>query len=78
MELDSGVLILIKDIVKRHPLKGADAVHLASALWLRDMVKAGRGLGQYDEAIIFVSSDKQLISAAHKYNLEIFNPQTAR
>lgn len=75
--LDSYVLIFIRDIVKAHPLKGADAIHLASALWLRDMVRIGGKPGPSGEQIIFASSDRQLTNAARKYNLEIFNPETA-
>jgi len=77
VELDSYVLIFIRDIVKAHPLKGADAVHLASALWLRDMVRVGGKLARPGEQIIFASSDKQLIMAAQQHNLEIFNPEIA-
>lgn len=75
--LDTGVLIFIRDIVKMHPLKGADAVHLASALWLRDMTRVGGKLLQHGERIVFASSDRQLTTAAQKYHLEIFNPETA-
>jgi uncharacterized protein len=76
MELDSDVLIFTRDIVKTHPLKGADAVQLASALCLRDMARAGgSNLTQYNKQIVFACSDRQLNSAARKYNLEIFNPE---
>jgi predicted nucleic acid-binding protein len=75
VELDSYVLIFIRDIVKAHPLKGADAVHLASALWLRDTLRIGGKLAVPGEQITFASSDKQLITAAQKYNLDVFNPE---
>jgi predicted nucleic acid-binding protein len=76
VELDSYVLIFIRGIVKAHPLRGADAVHLASALWLRDMVRVGGKLARPGEQIIFASSDKQLITAAQQHDLDIFNPET--
>lgn len=75
IELDSHVLIFIRQIVRTHPLRGADAVHLASALCLRDMVNAGARLARHGEKITFASSDKQLIRAAQQHNLEIFNPE---
>ena len=77
VELDSYVLIFIRDLVKAHPLRGADAVHLASALWLRDMVRVGGKLARPGEQITFASSDKQLITAAQQHDLEIFNPEIA-
>jgi len=76
VELDSYVLIFIRNIVKAHPLKGADAVHLASALWLRDTVRIGEKLAGPGEQITFASSDKQLITAARQHDLEVFNPET--
>lgn len=76
--LEVGVLGFIRDIVKAHPLKGADAVHLASALWLSDTVRLGGRLVQRGEPITFASSDRQLTSAAQKYGLEIFDPETVK
>lgn len=75
VDLDSYVLVFIREIVKAHPLRGADAVHLASALWLRDMVRVGGKLTRPGEQITFASSDKQLITAAQQHNLEVFNPE---
>ncbi len=77
VELDSYVLIFIRDIVKAHPLRGADAVHLASALWLRDKVRVGGKLARPGEQITFASSDKQLVTAAQQHDLELFNPEIA-
>jgi hypothetical protein len=74
IELGVGVLGFVPAIVKGHPLRGADAVQLASALWLRDTARLSKKLGQ-QEAIIFGSSDRQLVTAAQKYNLDVFNPE---
>jgi uncharacterized protein len=52
-------------LVRDHPLKGADAVHLASALALHE---AGLGL-------TFAGADGRLMDAAMKEGLEIFNPE---
>ncbi len=74
--LDSSVLSFIRDILETHPLKGTDAVHLASALWLRDTARVNGKLLRGGEPIIFASSDRHLTTAAQKYKLEIFNPET--
>ena len=69
VELQDDVLFLARDLIQRHPLKGFDAVHLASALSLRS------ALG---EEITFAAADKRLLRAAGAEKLEPFNVETAR
>ncbi len=76
IELGAGVLVFVRDLVRGFPLRGADAIHLASALWLRDMARLGMKVDQYAGPLVFVSSDKQLAKAAAKSQLEVFNPET--
>ncbi len=76
IELTTGVLAFVRNLVKGFPLRGADAIHLASALWLRDMARLGMKADQYAGPLVFVSSDKQLAKAAAKSHLEVFNPET--
>jgi predicted nucleic acid-binding protein len=75
IELGTGVLVFVRDLVKGLPLRGADAIHLASALWLRDMARLGMKVDQYTGPLVFVTSDKQLAKAAAKSHLEVFNPE---
>ena len=77
VELAVGVLGFVRTIVKAHPLRGTDAVQLASALWLRDAARLGAGPGKYDEHVEFSSSNRQLCIAAQKFRLQIFNPLNA-
>lgn len=77
VELAVGVLGFVKTIVKAHPLRGPDAVQLASALWLRDAARLRAGPGRHDEQLEFSSSDRQLCVAAQRYGLQIFNPLDA-
>ncbi len=76
IELGTGVLVFVRDLVRGFPLRGADAIHLASALWLRDMARMGMKVDQYTGPLVFLSSDKQLVKAAAKNHLEVFNPET--
>jgi predicted nucleic acid-binding protein len=76
IELATGLLVSVRDLVRSFPLRGADAIHLASALWLRDMARLGMKVDQYARPVVFVSSDKQLAKAAAKSHLEVFNPET--
>jgi predicted nucleic acid-binding protein len=78
IELGTSVLALVRDIVRGFSLRGADAIHLASALWLRDMGRLGLKVDQYTGPVVFVSSDKQLARAAAKHKMEVFDPVTAK
>ena len=77
IELAVGVLGFVKTIVKAHPLRGTDAVQLASALWLQDAARLGAGPSRHDAQLEFSSSDRQLCVAAQKFRLKIFNPLDA-
>jgi uncharacterized protein len=74
VELSSAVLGFVRDIVKASPLRGADTLHLASALWLRDMTRLGVMPADYSGPLTFVSSDKQLLAAARKQKILTFDP----
>ncbi len=56
----------VPDLVGRHPLRGADAVHLASALSL-----AEAGL-----EVTFAASDARLLAATAGEGLEMFDPES--
>jgi len=68
VELQDDVLFLARDLVRRHPLRGFDAVHLASALTLKN------ALG---EEVTFAAADGRLLRAAAAENLEPLNVETA-
>jgi predicted nucleic acid-binding protein len=69
VELQDTVLSLARDLVQRHPLKGFDAVHLASALSLQT------GLGG---GVTFAAADARLLRAAEAEKLDTLNVETAR
>jgi predicted nucleic acid-binding protein len=75
VELAVGVLEFIPGLVDRHALKGLDAIHLASALWLRDALRLGKNFGPGNPSLTFASSDKQLNNAAYAEGLDVFDPQ---
>lgn len=59
----AAVLKLVPGLCERHPLRGADAVHLASALLLHE-----EGL-----QVTFACSDRHLVGAAAE-GLDTFDP----
>lgn len=66
IEIQDELLPLIRKMIKKHYLKGADSIHLSSALWLKHAAK---------EDITFVTSDINLLKAAQGENFQIINPQ---
>ena len=65
VEFHDELLPKIKLLIGKYPLKGGDAVHLSSALWLQQTVK---------EKVTFVASDEGLLRAARSEKLTILNP----
>ncbi len=65
VEFHDELFPIIKALIEKYPLKGADAVHLSSALWLK---QASR------EDVKFVASDLNLLKAAESENLHAINP----
>ena len=68
VELNEGILVLARDLIQRHPLRGFDAVHLASAISL---------LNALGERITFVAADGRLLKAAEAEKLDVLNIETA-
>ena len=65
VELEDDIFLLARELIqRRHPLRGFDAIHLASALRLK------LALG---ETITFAAADERLLKAAEAENLEPLN-----
>jgi predicted nucleic acid-binding protein len=74
VEANIGVLGFVRDIVKVSPIRGGDALHLASALWLRDVSRFSVKSGIHTAPLTFVCSDIQLLAAAEKQGILTLNP----
>ncbi len=75
VELSTITMSGLRVLVRRYSLKGSDAVHLAAALWLRDMSDLGGPDSPYPGELIFATSDRELATAANKNHLQVFNPE---
>jgi len=62
VELSDGILKFTRELISKHPLRALPAIHLASALIIR-------------QKMMFVSSDKILLKAAEKESLNVLNPE---
>ncbi len=65
LEFDDELLPAVKSAVLKHSVRGADAVHLASATWLRSVLK---------EDVVFACADAKLLAAARAERLLPFEP----
>ena len=65
IEFHGDLLAGIKALIEKYPLKGADSVHLSSALWLKQNTR---------EDVQFVASDLMLLKIAESENLHVLNP----
>lgn len=66
VDFKDELLPIIKTVIRKHLLKAADAIHLSSALWLKNAV---------NQDVTFVASDINLLNAAQNERLHIINPQ---
>jgi uncharacterized protein len=67
LDLTEPLLTLTRDLLRRHPLRGFDAIHLASAILLQQ---------QLSEATQFVASDMRLLTAARTEGLATFDARS--
>ncbi|MBI5576388.1 MAG: type II toxin-antitoxin system VapC family toxin [Deltaproteobacteria bacterium] len=66
LEFPEELLPIVKQTIRKHAVRGADSIHLASAMWLRSELK---------EDVIFACADAKLLAAARKERLIAFDPR---
>ena len=64
VHLRDDVLHLARDLVRRHPLRALDAVHVASALQLQSLL---------DAQVTFVAADRRVLDAARAEGMDIID-----
>lgn len=65
LDIHEELLPMIKNLIEKYYLRGADSIHLSSAVWLKDTI---------NEDVAFVASDINLLNAASSESLTIINP----
>lgn len=68
IELTSEILTLSRDLIKRHPLRAFDAIHLASALRVNKEMM---------EPVTLIAADERLLQATKAEDLTSLNIETA-
>lgn len=66
IEINDVIFPIIRKTVETHFIRGSDAIHLSSAIWLGNNV---------EKTITFVVSDKRLLNAAMDEGLQVINPE---
>ena len=66
IEIHSELFNIIDKIIEKHTLRGADCIHLSTALWLHQVTK---------QDVLFAASDAELLKAAQAEKLKTCNPQ---
>jgi hypothetical protein len=76
VDLEPAILGIVRAIVDSFSLKGADAVHSASAL----LIRSSTNIITSRDSLIFLTSDKQLARAAAQsaWTLSIQKPRNSR
>jgi len=66
IEFNEHILHLLKNRVLQYSMKALDAIHLASALWIKENITHDLGI---------VCSDKELLEFSKEEGLNIINPE---
>ncbi len=72
IDVDNGIIKSASLLVEKHFLRAYDAVHLASALWVKGQIEQIQK-GQ-EAQFILLSSDERLVQAAVRENLQVIDP----
>lgn len=75
LDMDGKTLAALPKLVVEYPLKASDAVHLSSALWLRDMCWLVPEFAAGDTRLEFGVSDQRLAQIAVACGLNVFDPE---
>lgn len=77
VDLETRIMTAVPDLVEQYPLRGSDAVHLSTAIWLRDMSSLGFDFVGSERALEFGVADRALARAARELGLTVFNPEAS-
>jgi predicted nucleic acid-binding protein len=65
LEINDHTVDYVDRVIEKHKLRGADSIHLSSAIYLKQVTQL---------PILFVAADEELLKAARKERLKTLNP----
>ena len=68
-------MIALPTLLEHFPLRAGDAIHLSTAIWLKDRLQVGESTGKTVETVEFGVADKRLAEAALQYGMKVFDPE---
>jgi uncharacterized protein len=75
LEMDLNSMTALPRLVENHSLKAGDAIHLATAIWLKDSLQIGKWRGRVGEVVEFGVADNRLAKIARECGFQVFNPE---
>ena len=78
LDLDLKAMIALPRLVETYSLKAGDAIHLSTAVWLKDSLLVGIRSGKTGETVEFGVADNRLAKVAQECGFLVFNPEDAQ
>lgn len=75
VEVNVQTMKALPKLVEEHPLKAGDAIHLSTAFWLNDTLRARGHSGRLEHSVEFGVADARLAEVAADCGLQVFNPE---
>ena len=75
LDLDINSLIALPRLVETYSLKAGDAIHLSTAVWLKDSLRVGVWSGKTGGTVEFGVADNRLAKVAQECGFQVFNPE---
>jgi predicted nucleic acid-binding protein len=75
LDLDLKAMIALPRLVETYSLNAGDAIHLSTAVWLKDSILVGVWSAKSGETVEFGVSDNRLANVAQACGLQVFNPE---
>jgi predicted nucleic acid-binding protein len=75
LELTTHTMTALPNLCAEYFLKASDAIHLSTAIWLKDSIQVqAKGFQGSGNIVEFGVCDRQLVEAALKCGFPVFNP----
>jgi predicted nucleic acid-binding protein len=78
LDLELNSMIALPQLVETYSLKAGDAIHLSTAVWLKDSIRVGVWSGETRRTVEFGVADNQLAKVAQECGFQVFNPEDER
>jgi uncharacterized protein len=75
LDLDLNSMTALPGLVETYSLKAGDAIHLSTAVWLKDSLQVGKWSGKTGGTVEFGVADNRLAKVAEECGFQVFNPE---